>query len=334
MATKMILDCDPGHDDAIAILLALGSPDIDLLGVTTIGGNHSLEKVTYNARAVCELAGRPGTPVHAGCMKPLVREAIDAAYIHGQTGLDGVDLPEPSRPLPDQHAVTWLIETIMSHAPGTITVVPTGPLTNIAVAARMEPRIVERVKEIVLMGGAYGVGNATPVAEFNILCDPEAAHIVVNESWPLTMIGLDVTHRALCTPEVQRVISSANPRLADAVDGLMDFFRSTYRDQEAFPDPPTHDPCAVAYVIDPDLVPTRRCPIDVELRGGLTYGMTVADMRAIPAMPAGSGDSGSSVGSEGSGGSGGSGSCTSRVGIGLDTDRFWDLVASALARLG
>lgn len=334
MATKMILDCDPGHDDAIAILLALGSPDIDLLGVTTIGGNHSLEKVTYNARAVCELAGRPGTPVHAGCMKPLVREAIDAAYIHGQTGLDGVDLPEPSRPLPDQHAVTWLIETIMSHAPGTITVVPTGPLTNIAVAARLEPRIVERVKEIVFMGGAYGVGNATPFAEFNILCDPEAAHIVVNESWPLTMIGLDVTHRALCTPEVQRVISSANPRLADAVDGLMDFFRSTYRDQEAFPDPPTHDPCAVAYVIDPALVPTRRCPIDIELRGGLTYGMTVADMRAIPAMPAGSGGSGSSVGSEGSGGSGGSGSCTSRVGIGLDADQFWDLVASALARLG
>ena len=154
------------------------------------------------------------------------------------------------------------------------------------------------------------------------------------------MIGLDVTHRALCTPEVQRVISAANPRLADAVDGLMDFFRSTYRDQEAFPDPPTHDPCAVAYVIDPALVPTRRCPIDVELRGGLTYGMTVADMRAIPAMPAGSGDSGSSVGSGASGasgasgGSGGAGSCTSRVGIGLDTDRFWDLVASALARLG
>ena len=186
MATKMILDCDPGHDDAIAILLALGSPEIDLLGITTIGGNHSLEKVTYNARALCELAGHPEMPVHAGCMKPLVREAIDAAYIHGETGLDGVELPEPSRPLPEQHAVTWLIETVMSHEAGAITVVATGPLTNIAVAARMEPRIVGRIKEIVLMGGAYGVGNATPVAEFNILCDPEAAHIVFNETWPPT----------------------------------------------------------------------------------------------------------------------------------------------------
>lgn len=320
MATKMILDCDPGHDDAIAILLALGSPQIDLLGITTIGGNHSLEKVTYNARAVCELAGRPELPVHAGCMRPLVREAIDAAYIHGQTGLDGVDLPEPSRPLPGQHAVTWIIETVMSHEPGTITVVATGPLTNIAMAARMEPRIVGRLKEIVLMGGAYGVGNATPVAEFNILCDPEAAHIVFNENWPLTMIGLDVTHQALCTPEVQRVISAAcsgTPGLADAVSGLMDFFRSTYQDQEAFPDPPTHDPCAVAYVIDPSLIPTRRCPVDVELRGGLTYGMTVADLRALSASPRDSGDS-----------------CTSQVGVGLETGRFWALVASALADLG
>lgn len=261
MTTKMILDCDPGHDDAIAILLALGSPQIDLLGITTIGGNHSLEKVTFNARAVCELAGRPEVPVHAGCMKPLVRKAIDAAYIHGETGLDGVELPEPSRPQAEQHAVAWLIETVMSHEPGTVTLVATGPLTNVAVAARMEPRIVGRLKEIVLMGGAYGVGNATPVAEFNILCDPEAAHIVFNERWPLTMIGLDVTHRALCTPDVQRSLGLANPGLADAVNGLMDFFRSTYQDQEAFPDPPTHDPCAVAYVIDPTLVPTRRCPV-------------------------------------------------------------------------
>ena len=314
MTTTMILDCDPGHDDAIAILLALGSPDVDLLGITTIGGNHSLDKVTYNARAVCELAGRPEIPVHAGCRRPLIRDAIDAAYIHGETGLDGVDLPEPSRPLPDQHAVTWLIETIMTREPGTVTIVPTGPLTNIAMAARLEPRIVERVKEIVLMGGAYGVGNATPVAEFNILCDPEAAQIVFNESWPVTMIGLDVTHQALCTSEVQAALCEANPRLADAVDGLMDFFRSTYQDQEAFPDPPTHDPCAVARVIDPGLVPTRRCRIDVELRGALTYGMTVADMRALvdESDP----------------------TCTTQVGVDLDAERFWALVADALARLG
>lgn len=306
----MILDCDPGHDDAIAILLALGSPRVDLLGITTVGGNHSLDKVTHNARALCELAGHSEVPVHAGCARPLVRPAIDAAYIHGDTGLDGVDLPTPSRPLPERHAVDWLISTIMDADPGTITLVPTGPLTNIAVAVRLEPRIVGRVREIVLMGGAYGVGNATPVAEFNVLCDPEAAHIVFGEPWPLTMIGLDVTHRALCTPEVQARLCAACPRLADAVGGLMDFFRATYRDQEAFPDPPTHDPCAVARVIDHAVVATRPCPLDVELRGELTYGMTVADLRAIA-----------------------DDDCTSRVGTDLDVDRFWSLVADALARL-
>lgn len=307
----IILDCDPGHDDAVAILLALGNPEINLLGITTIGGNQSLDKVTFNARAVAELAGHPEVPVHAGCLRPIVRTLKDAAYIHGETGLDGVTLPQPSRPLDEGHAVQWIIDTVMSHDPGTITLVPTGPLTNIALAARLEPRIVERVKEVVLMGGGYHVGNSTPVAEFNIQCDPEAAHIVFNESWPITMIGLDLTHQALCTREVQAQLSEANPRLAPAVNGLMDFFRMTYQNEEAFPDPPTHDPCAVAYVIDPTLIETRACPIDVELQGALTTGMTVADLRSQ--APA---------------------DCTSRVATKLDVDRFWALIADALQRLG
>ncbi|MBR2556630.1 MAG: nucleoside hydrolase [Aeriscardovia sp.] len=311
MATeKIILDCDPGHDDAVAILLAVGDPRIDLLGVTTIGGNQSLDKVTYNARAMLELAGATDIPVHAGCVRPLVRKLQTAAYIHGETGLDGVDLPEPSRPLDDGHAVSWIIDTIMNNEPQTITLVPTGPLTNIALAARLEPRIVHRVKQVVLMGGAYNTGNSSPCTEFNIQCDPEAAHIVFNEDWPLTMIGLDLTHQALCTHEYQQMIANSNPRLAPALNGLMDYFRLSYQDEEAFPDPPTHDPCAVAYVIDPSLITTRKCKIDVELSGALTTGMTVADLRAQAAND-----------------------CTSQVAVKLDVDGFWKLIASAVSNL-
>ena len=312
MAEKIILDCDPGHDDAVAILLALGDPRIDLLGVTTIGGNAPLDKVTYNARAMLELAKATDVPVHAGCARPLVRKPKDAAYIHGETGLDGLELPEPTRPLDEGHAVNWIIDTIMGNKPNTITLVPTGPLTNIAMAVRLEPRIVGRVKQIVLMGGAYATGNSGPCTEFNVQCDPEAAHIVFNEKWrSLTMIGLDLTHQALCTREYQKMIAAANPRLSGALNGLMDFFRSTYQDQEAFPDPPTHDPCAVAYVIDPNLIETRRCPIDVELTGTLTTGMTVADLRAQAPKD-----------------------CTSQVATKLDVDGFWNLVAAAVRNLG
>ena len=267
MTTKMILDCDPGHDDAIAILLALGSPEIDLLGITTIGGNHSLEKVTFNARAVCELAGRPEVPVHAGCMKPLVREAIDAAYIHGETGLDGVELPEPAVELDPRHGVDLIIETIMSNEPGTVTLVPTGPLTNIAMAARKEPRIVERVQEIVLMGGGYHVGNWSPVAEFNIKVDPEAAHIVFNEKWPIVMVGLDLTHQALATDEVAERIAAVPGSVSQFTLGLFTFFRKAYQDAQGFDFPPVHDPCTLAYLIDPTIVATVKVPVDVELNG-------------------------------------------------------------------
>ena len=225
MTKKIILDCDPGHDDAVAILLALGNPEIELLGVTTVGGNQSLEKVTYNARAVLEKAHATDVAVYAGCDRPIVRPQEVAASIHGESGLDGVELPVPTRPLEQKHAVNYIVETIMASEPGTITLVPTGPLTNIAMAVRMEPRIVERVKEVVLMGGGYHVGNWSAVAEFNIKVDPEAAHIVFNEKWPLTMVGLDLTHQALCTPAVQKRIEEVGTPLATFVSGLMDFFR-------------------------------------------------------------------------------------------------------------
>lgn len=311
--TSIILDCDPGHDDAMAILLALGNPNIDLIGVTTVGGNQSLEKVTYNARATLEMAHATNIPVHAGCDRPMIRPLEVAAAVHGETGLDGVTLPEPTRPLDEGHAVNWIVDTIMSHEPGTITLVPTGPLTNIAMAVRMEPRIVSRVKEVVLMGGGYHVGNWSAVAEFNIKTDPEAAHVVFNEAWPITMVGLDLTHQALCTPEAQAKIDAVGTPLAAFASGLMDFFRKAYQNNQDFIDPPVHDPCTIAYLIDHGVVQTRRCPLDVEIKGDLTLGMTVADLRG----PEPSADE-----------------CHTQVATKLDFNKFWDLIVDALKRIG
>ena len=193
MPTKIILDCDPGHDDAVAMLLAAGNPEIELLGITTVGGNHTLDKVTHNAQVVATIAGIDA-PIYPGVTRPLVRPVEVAEDIHGDTGMEihNYRLPEPTVQVQDTHAVDFIIDTVMSHEPGTVALVPTGPLTNIALAVRKEPRIAQRVKEVVLMGGGYHVGNWTAVAEFNIKIDPEAAHIVFNESWPLTMVGLDL----------------------------------------------------------------------------------------------------------------------------------------------
>ena len=310
--TSIILDCDPGHDDAMAILLALGNPNIDLIGVTTVGGNQSLEKVTYNARATLEMAHATNIPVHAGCDRPMIRPLEVAAAVHGETGLDGVTLPKPTRPLDEGHAVNWIVNTIMNSEPGTITLVPTGPLTNIAMAVRMEPRIVSRVKEVVLMGGGYHVGNWSAVAEFNIKTDPEAAHVVFNEDWPITMVGLDLTHQALCTPQVQAKIDAIGTPLSAFASGLMDFFRKAYQNNQDFIDPPVHDPCTVAYLIDHSVVQTRRCPLDVEIKGDLTLGMTVADLRGPE--PAAS-------------------ECHTQVATKLDFNKFWDLIIDALKRI-
>ena len=313
MAKKIILDCDPGHDDAVAILLALGNPEIEIVGITTVGGNQSLEKVTYNARAMLEAAHAHDIPIYAGSDRPLVREQEVAESIHGETGLDGVELPVPTRPLEDMHAVNFIVKTIMESEPGTITLVPTGPLTNIALALRMEPRIAERVSEVVLMGGGFHEGNWSAVAEFNIIVDPEAAHIVFNAPWKLTMVGLDLTHQALCTPEVQRRIEEIGTPLAVIVSGLMDFFRKTYQDNQDFVDPPVHDPCTVAYLIDPSVVQTRRCPLDVELHGELTLGMTVADLRGPEPSEE---------------------ECHTQVVTKLDFDKFWNLVIQAIENIG
>lgn len=311
MTKKIILDCDPGHDDAIALLLAHGNPDIELLAVTTVVGNQTLEKVTRNALAVARIANITGVPFAAGAARPLVRQVETAPDIHGDSGLDGPVLPEPTLSLDERHAVDLIIDTIMSHPPKTVTIVPTAGLTNIALAARMEPRIVERVKEIVLMGGGYHVGNWSAVAEFNIKIDPEAAHIVFNEKWPLTMVGLDLTHQALATPDVVEKITAVGTQPAQFVLELLEFFGKMYKDAQGFDYPPVHDPCAVAYVIDPSVMTVQKVPVDIELTGTLTLGMTVADFRA-PA-PA---------------------DCNTQVAVKLDHEKFWNMIVDALKRIG
>jgi purine nucleosidase len=311
MARKIILDCDPGHDDAIAMILAHGNPEVELVAVTTVHGNQTIEKVTRNALAVATMAGITGVPFAAGAHRPLVRAAEIAHSIHGESGLDGPVLPEPTFEASPLHAVDLIIDTIMSHDIGEITLVPTGALTNIALAVRKEPRIASRVREVVLMGGGYHGGNWSAAAEFNIMIDPEAAHIVFNESWKLTMVGLDVTHQALATPDVVAAIAAVDTPLSRFVVELLDFFAHTYKDAQGFDHPPVHDPCAVALVIDPTVMDVVRVPLDIELTGGITLGMTVADFRAAPPDD-----------------------CTTHAATHLDHPKFWALIVDALQRIG
>jgi purine nucleosidase len=311
MPRKIILDCDPGHDDAVALLLAHGNPDIELVGVTTVMGNQTIDKVTRNALSVARVAGITGVPFARGSARPLVRQVETAESIHGESGLDGPVLPEPEIELDPRPAAQFLVDTILASEPGEITLVATGALTNLALAVRLEPAIVDRVREVVLMGGGAHVGNWSAVSEFNIVIDPEAAAIVFNERWLVTMVGLDLTHQALATPEVRAAINAVGTGPSKFVDELMVFFQQSYEEAQGFDYPPVHDPCAVAYVIDPTLMRTVRAPIDIELTGGLTLGMTVVDLRE----PAGE-------------------DVTTQVAFDLDHARFWALVVDALERIG
>lgn len=310
MPRRIILDCDPGHDDAIAMLLAAGSPAIDLVAVTTVAGNQTLEKVTRNALAVGTVAGLEGVPFAAGADRPLVREPLIAPEYHGESGLDGPELPEPTIALDERHAVDLIVETVMASEPGDITLVPTGALTNLALAVRREPRIAERVREVVWMGGAAAGGNLTPVAEYNAAIDPEAADVVLGAGWPVVMVGLDLTHQALADQRVLDAIAAVEGRPAAFTLELLEFFRGTYLEQ-GFPWPPVHDACAVAYVADPGCMTVRRAPIAIELHGALTTGQTVVDLRH--AAPEG---------------------CATSVALELDAPRMWRGVVDALAALG
>lgn len=276
---EIIIDTDPGQDDAVAILLALASPDeIDVLGITTVAGNVPLDLTTRNARIVCELAGKPETRIFAGCDAPLKRPLVTAEHVHGKTGLDGPDLPEPTMPVQDSHAVDFIIDTLAGRPSGTVTLCPLGPLTNIATALQRAPEIAARIKEIVLMGGAYfEVGNITPTAEFNIYVDPEAAEIVFRSGVPITVMPLDVTHKALVTRPRNDAFRALGTPVGDAVAQMTDFFERFDKEKYGSDGAPLHDPCVTAYLIRPELFTGRHINVEIETQSELTLGMTVAD---------------------------------------------------------
>ncbi|QBD83750.1 nucleoside hydrolase [Ktedonosporobacter rubrisoli] len=306
MKHKIILDCDPGHDDAIAILLAAHHPAIELLAITTVAGNQSVTKTTSNALKVCSLAGIRGVPIAMGMDRPLLRPARYAADIHGESGLDGPHIPAPTLEPVAQHGVDLIIELLLNSA-GDITLVPTGPLTNIATAIRREPQILPKIKAISLMGGAIGLGNTTPSAEFNIWADPEAAAIVFGCGRPITMVPLEVTHQALATKEVLHRLREARRTVATFAADLLVFFAETYHKVFGFVDPPVHDPCAVAALIEPEIIQARMMHVAVETTGEWTVGRTVCDVYG-------------KLGNE----------SQVRVGYGLNVPRFWDMLIETL----
>jgi purine nucleosidase len=304
MSTTIILDCDPGIDDALAIAFAAGSPEIEIAGITSVAGNVGLTKTTANALAVASFVGAADVPVTAGCAGPLVRPALHAGHVHGDSGLGGAVLPPPARAAAGGHAIDFIVDTIAA-APGEITLVATGPLTNIALAVRREPRLASWVQDFVIMGGSASRGNVTPAAEFNIWADPEAAAIVFAAGWTVRMIGLDVTLLARATAAVQhqmRVLGRLGSRLL--LPALAE-----YRDSaDSAGEPPVHDVCAIVSIADPAAFSYTPALVQVETFGALTAGMTVTDFAA----PAGH---------------------NARVATGIDTDRFWETVLGAYQRL-
>jgi inosine-uridine nucleoside N-ribohydrolase len=305
-----IHDCDPGHDDMVAMLLAAAHPRIDLLAVTTVAGNGTLERTTHNARAICSMAGIHDVAVAAGAPGPLVGSLRTASHVHGESGLDGAELSAADVPLAAEHAVD-LMARLLREAAQPVTLVPTGPLTNIALLLRTYPDLASRVREIVLMGGSTGAGNVEPLAEFNVHVDPEAADVVFSSGLPVTMCGLNVTHQTLATKAVLERLRGLGTPLADTVVRLLLFFRDRYRDIWGLPAPPVHDPVAVARVIDPELVRCEEAHVAVELHGTHTRGATVCDRFGLRGRTP-----------------------NASVAVELDTARFWDLVVSAVDRLG
>ena len=276
---KIIIDTDPGQDDAVAILLALGSPDeLEVLGITAVAGNVPLALTQKNARIICELAGRPDVKVYAGCDAPLKRKLVTAEHVHGKTGLDGPVLTDPVMPLQPGHAVDFIIDTLRAEASGTVTLCPLGPLTNIAAAFLKAPDIIPRVAQIVLMGGAYfEVGNITPTAEFNIYVDPEAADIVFKSGIDLVVMPLDVTHKALTNKSRVAAFRALGTHPGRMVAEWTDFFERFDMQKYGSEGAPLHDPCVIAYLIDPALFTGRHINVEIETGSALTLGMTVAD---------------------------------------------------------
>ncbi len=308
---KIIIDTDPGQDDAVAILLALASPELDVLGVTAVAGNVPLHLTEKNARIICELAGRTDISVFAGADAPLKRTLVTAEHVHGKTGLDGPALPDPTMSLSDGHAVDFIIDRLRTEPEGSITLVPMGPLTNVAMAFARAPDIVPRVAEIVLMGGAYfEVGNITPAAEFNIYVDPEAAEIVFKSGVPMVVMPLDVTHKALTTRPRVDAFGALGNEAGRIVAAWTDFFERFDKEKYGSEGAPLHDPCTIAYLLRPDLFSGRSINVEIETQSDLTRGMTVADWWRITDRPANAMFMGD-----------------------IDADAFFDLLTQRVARL-
>ncbi|MDH3231452.1 MAG: nucleoside hydrolase [Alphaproteobacteria bacterium] len=282
-ARPIIIDCDPGQDDAVALLLAMASPDeLEIRGITCVAGNVPLELTAANARRVAELAGRTEIPVFAGCARPLVRPLVTAEYVHGKTGLDGCDLPPPAMALDERHAVDFIVAECLAAGPDGITLCPTGPLTNIATAIGKAPEILPHIAEIVLMGGAAMIpGNTTPSAEFNIYVDPHAADAVFECGRPIVMHPLDVTHKAITTPQRLDAIRAIGTPVSDAVAGMLEFYDRFDMDRYGMEGGPLHDPCVIAYLLRPGLFAGRRARVCIETQSELTMGRTVVDWWGI-----------------------------------------------------
>ena len=307
----IIIDSDPGTDDAIAIWLALASPELELLGVTTVAGNVPLALTAKNARKVCELAGRAEVKVFAGCSRPLLRSLVTAESFHGHDGLGHAPLPEPTLPLQPAHAVDWLVDTLMAAGEAGVTLCPIGPLTNLALAIVKEPRILPKIREIVLMGGGFFAGgNTTPAAEFNIHVDPHAAQVVFTSGVPLTMMPLDVTHKALMTPARIAAVRALATPVAEAAAAMMAAYGAHDAEKYAREGGPLHDPCVIAYLLEPGIFGGRDCHVQIETASEATLGMTVVDWWGVSGRPA---------------------NC--RVIDEIDADRFFALLTERLARL-
>ena len=286
MTHRVIIDCDPGQDDAVALFLAFASPeDIEVLGITTVGGNVPLDLTHRNARMICDIADSE-VPVYAGCDKPMRRPLRTAEYIHGETGIDGIEIFDPVTQLQEQHGVDFIVKTLLAADDDSITLVPTGPLTNIGAAIDRDERILPKIRQIVLMGGAMREGgNRTPSAEFNMLVDPDAADIVFRCGRPITQMGLDVTHQVLSTKErVERIAALGNP-VARATAGMIGFFERYDMSKYSAPGAPLHDPCTVAWLLKPELFTGKDCNVAIETRSELTLGHTAVDFWHVTDRP-------------------------------------------------
>ena len=303
----LILDCDPGHDDALAIILAAKNPSLNLIGITTVSGNGGISKVTLNARRVATMVNL-SVPIAEGAGKSILGAVDEATDIHGESALDGAELPEPKVNLSKLHAVE-LMADLLRTSTEKVTIVATGPLTNVALFLKMYPALKEKISEIVFMGGSATRGNRTPYAEFNIWMDPEAADVVLRSGLPLTMCGLDVTHQALVTKEIFTRLESMGTEVSKTIIGLLKFFAKTYEEVFEMPDPPLHDPVAVALLIDRNVVKCRKVNVQVELTGALTRGATVVDLHNRLGEKA---------------------NC--EVALELDFKRFWELMLDAIAK--